>query len=331
MRFELTILGSGSALPTSNRNTTAQVLNVLERFFLIDCGEGTQHQLRKFKLSFNHINHILISHLHGDHFFGLFGLISTMSLVGRDKPLNIYGPPQLEHLLWTVLKPQFEKTPFPINFHPLHTDSECTIYEDKVMKITSFPLKHSVPVWGFLFEEKERLRKINSDKISEYNISIPEINDIKAGGSIVRENQIISNEALTFDPLPPRSYAFMTDTLLSRRHMELVKNTDLIYHEATFLKEDLALARKTLHTTAQQAGTFAREAQIKHLLIGHFSTRYKSDALFEEECRKEFQYATAAQDGDKIIWPDNKRTAFLVIRGVETFELAINNENAESR
>ncbi len=324
MRFELTILGSGSALPTSNRNTTAQVLNVLERFFLIDCGEGTQHQLRKFKVSFNQINHILISHLHGDHFFGIFGLISTMALVGRDRPLNIYGPPELEHLLHTVLKPQFETPPFPINFHSLTQNSTSIIFEDKVLTVTAFPLKHSLPVWGFLFKEKDRLRKINPDKISEYNITIPEINSVKEGGHIKREKQIIANDELTHDPLPPRSYAFMTDTLFTKRHLKLLKKTDLVYHESTFLHEDLTLARKTTHATARQAGIFAREAQVKHLFLGHFSTRYKNNAMFEAECQEEFKFSTAALDGDKIIWPDNKQKAFQLMRGNERLDLQVN-------
>lgn len=325
MRFELTILGSGSALPTSDRNTTAQVLNVLERFFLIDCGEGTQHQLRKNKLSFNQFNHILISHLHGDHFFGIFGLISTMALVGRDRPLNIYGPPRLEHLLETILKPQFEKPPFPIHFHPLKEENPEVIFEDKVVTVTSFSLRHSVPVWGFLFREKMRPRKIIADKIEEYNITIPEINKIKEGAHLERNSKLISNDELTKDPLPPRSYAFMTDTLFSRQHMELISNVDIVYHEATFLHQDKALARTTMHTTARQAGVFAREANLKHLLIGHFSTRYKTDTLFEEECRKEFSHSTAARDGDLISWPDNHNAGFKLSRDNSEYDLPQNS------
>jgi ribonuclease Z len=311
MRFELTILGSGSALPTSNRNTTAQVLNVLERFFLIDCGEGTQHQLRKYKISFNQIGHILISHLHGDHFFGLFGLISTMSLIGRDRPLHIYGPADLQDVLSTVLRPQFEKPPFPLIFHELMEDKPSVVFEDKVITVTSFPLKHSVDVWGFKFEEKPRQRKIIGEKIDQFNISIPEINGIKDGENLERDGIIIPNKDLTTDPLEPRSYAFMTDTLLTRRYLELFKGVQLLYHEATFLHEDLGLARKTLHTTAKQAALLAEQAEVQKLLLGHFSTRYKSDSLFLEEAQEAFSETYLACDGDKIIWPDHKNNHFI--------------------
>lgn len=310
MRFELTILGSGSALPTSNRNTTAQVLNVLERFFLIDCGEGTQQQLRKYKISFNQIGHILISHLHGDHFFGLFGLISTMSLVGRDRPLHIYGPPYLQNVLSSVLKPQIEKPPFPLIFHELVEGKASVVFDDKVVTVTSFPLKHSVPVWGFKFEEKKRQRNIISEKIAQFNISIPEINRIKEGETLERDGTIIPNEELTTDPLLPRSYVFMTDTLLTRKYIDLFKSAQLLYHEATFLHEDLGLARKTLHTTAKQAAMLAEQAEVQKLFLGHFSTRYKSESLFLEEARESFSNSYLANDGDKIIWPDNKNDRF---------------------
>ncbi len=321
MRFELTILGSGSALPTSNRNTTAQALNVLERFFLIDCGEGTQHQLRKNKISFNHINHILISHLHGDHFFGLFGLISTMALVGRDRPLNIYGPPQLEELLHTVLKPQFEKPPFPLNFKPFLTNEPNIIFEDKVMKVHSFGLRHSMPVWGFKFEEKPRPRKILANKIKEYEISIPEIIQVKAGENISRNGKTIPNKEITTDPLPPRNYVFMTDTLFSRKHLSFIENADILYHEATFLHDDLKLARKTLHTTTKQAAQFAKEAHVKRLFIGHFSTRYTDDKYFEAEAKQVFDKTMSACDGDIIRWPDNNRQFFLMERNKKSHNL----------
>ncbi len=321
MRFELTILGSGSALPTSDRNTTAQALNVLERFFLIDCGEGTQHQLRKNKVSFNHINHIMISHLHGDHFFGLFGLISTMALVGRERALNIYGPPELENLLHTILKPQFEKPPFPLNFKPLKTDDPEVIFEDKVMKVYSFGLRHSVPVWGFKFEEKPRPRKMRADKIKEYEISIPEIIQVKDGDNILRNGKTIPNKELTTDPLPPRSYVFMTDTLLTRKHIPIINNVDLLYHEATFLEEDLKLARKTMHATAKQAAQLAIDASVKYLFIGHFSTRYHGVDRFELEAKQVFNKTLNACDGDVIRWPDNNHECFLLLRNQESRKL----------
>ncbi|MDA3866612.1 MAG: ribonuclease Z [Salinivirgaceae bacterium] len=304
MRFELTILGSGSALPTTNRNTTAQVLNVLERFFLIDCGEATQLQLRKYGFAINRINHILISHLHGDHFFGLFGLISSMALLGRTNVLHIYSPPGLEGILNTVLNPQFEKTPFPIQFHSLADDDPTVIFEDKVVTIHAFPLRHSVSVYGFFFQEKKRLQNIRSEKITQYKISIPEILAIKEGADLVRENETVPNSVLTIDPLPPRSYAFVTDTIITRKHTELIKNADLLYHEATFLHADKALARKTMHTTAKQAAEFARELMVGKLILGHFSSRYKSDALFLEEANNIFQNSIIGTDGLKITVPE---------------------------
>lgn len=302
MRFELTILGSGSALPTSNRNTTAQVLNVLERFFLIDCGEGTQMQLRKHKFAFNHIDHICISHLHGDHFFGLFGLLSSMAMLDRKRPLNIYAPSKLEEYLKILVIPSFDEYTFPINFHPLAPEVS-QIYEDSVLTVTAFPLRHTVPVWGFLFKEKMRLRKIIPEAISMYNISIPEIHRIKQGENLVRNNVLINNLKLTHDALPPRSYAFMTDTLISRRHSELVRKVDVLYHEATFLHQDLTLARKTMHTTARQAAEFANDVEAGKLILGHFSSRYKSDSVFLNESLNYFQSTIIATDGLNISWP----------------------------
>ncbi|MFO7863459.1 MAG: ribonuclease Z [Salinivirgaceae bacterium] len=304
MRFELTILGSGSALPTTNRNTTAQVLNVLERFFLIDCGEATQLQLRKHSFAINRINHIFISHLHGDHFFGLFGLISSMALLGRTNTIHIYSPPGLEHVLNTVLNPQFEKTPFPIQFHALSENEPTVIFEDKVVTVHAFPLVHSVSVYGFFFREKPRLRNIRSEKIAQYQISIPEILAIKEGGDLVRETETIPNAALTTDPLPPRSYAFVTDTIITRKHMELIKNADILYHEATFLHSDKALARKTMHTTAKQAAEFANELQVGKLILGHFSSRYKSDKLFLDEACNIFQNSIMGVDGLRTTVPE---------------------------
>lgn len=301
MRFELTILGSGSALPTSNRNTTAQVLNVLERFFLIDCGEGTQLQLRKHKFAFNHIDHICISHLHGDHFFGIFGLISSMALLDRRRALHIYAPTELQGFLNTILESQYKKTPFPIEFHELN-ENLSLIYEDNVLTVHAFPLRHSVPVWGFLFKEKPRLRKIDSSKIIEYNISIPEINNIKDGFDLIRADMVIPNKDLTFDPLSPRSYAFITDTLIMRQYNNLLANVDVLYHEATFLHRDIHLARKTMHTTALQAAQLARDLHAGKLILGHFSPRYKSDALFAKEALSVFANTEIATDGLKIVW-----------------------------
>jgi ribonuclease Z len=233
-----------------------------------------------------------------------------MSLVGREKPLHIYGPPDLEEVLFNVLKPQFEKPPFPLIFHKLEQNRSSVIFEDKVMSVTAFSLKHSVPVWGFKFEEKARPRKILAEKIEEYSISIPEINQIKEGHDLIRADKTISNYELTTAPLSPRSYVFMTDTLLSRKYLDLIKGVQLLYHEATFLHEDIGLARKTLHTTAQQAAKFASEANVQELVLGHFSTRYKSDDLFLQEAKHFFENSRLAFDGQHISWPNNNEEHF---------------------
>lgn len=302
MRFELTILGSGSALPTSNRNTTAQVLNVLERFFLIDCGEGTQMQLRKHKFAFNHIDHICISHLHGDHYFGLFGLLSSMAMLDRKRPLNIYAPLKLKEFLNIMVVPDFENYSFPINFHAL-SNEPLVIFDDNVLSVTAFPLRHTVPVWGFLFKEKPRPRKIKPEVISQYNISISEIHRIKHGENLLRDYHEIQNDELTTESLPPRSYAFVTDTLITRQHNHLLQNVDVLYHEATFLHNDLSLARQTMHATARQAAELANEINVGQLLLGHFSSRYKSDDEFLNEALSYFKNVIVATDGLKISWP----------------------------
>ena len=311
MRFELHILGSGSALPTSNRNTTAQALNVLERFFLLDCGEATQIQLRKHKLSFNKINYILISHLHGDHFFGLFGLLSSMALLGRKNKLTIFAPTQLKSIILSTLNIQNINTYFPIEFISLNYNSPEIIFQDKKLEVTSIPLKHSIPTCGFLFREKARQRKIKKELIHTYNLSIAEINKLKNGFDITRNNEIIPNEKLTFESLKPRSYAYFTDTVVSRKYIDLIKNVDVLYHESTYVETDKKLARQTAHSTALQVAKFAKDVNCSKLLLGHFSSRYTDDSIFELEAKTIFPNTTAINDGDKITWRNNETDEFL--------------------
>ncbi len=298
MPFELTILGSNSALPTSDRYPTAQVLNILGRFFLIDCGEGTQIQLRRNKIGFSKIKHIFISHLHGDHYYGLIGLISTLNLLGLKTDIHIYAPSEIK----TLLQPQlnFLKGDLSLNliFHPLNFKKPQQIFVDKRVEVLSFPLKHSISTCGFLFRELPKLANIKRETITEYKIPIAKIKEIKDGADfITSEGKIISNEKLTNQPLQPRSYAFCTDTAFHLPLIEVIKNVDLLYHEATFLESMRDFATKTMHSTTIDAANMAKLANAKKLLIGHFSARYNDIKLFENEARTIFENTEAVKEG----------------------------------
>ncbi|HON18487.1 MAG TPA: ribonuclease Z, partial [Salinivirgaceae bacterium] len=260
MNFRLTILGSGSALPTTLRNTTAHVLNVHERFFLIDCGEGCQLQMRKNNIPFNRIDSIFISHLHGDHYFGIFGFLSTLYLMGRIHPLHIYADPKIENILKTVLQYETIDWTFPIIIHPLNFEMPEVILNDRSLKVTSFPLRHSLPTCGFLFEEQPRDRKIDKSSHERLHFTVKEINTLKLGDDIERDGTIIKNRDVTIDPVAPRKYAFVTDTLMCSSLSEIIRDVDILYHEATYLHNELALARQTCHSTALQAAQLAKKA-----------------------------------------------------------------------
>lgn len=298
MNFYLTILGSSSALPTSNRFLTAQILNVNERFFLIDCGEGTQMQLRRCKIPFGKINHIFISHLHGDHVFGLPGLLSTFNLLGRIADLHIYAHKQLKQILNQFLGQFYTNLGFKLIYHTLDEEIPLLIYEDKTLEITSFPLKHRIPCSGFLFKEKKKMRNIRKDMIGLYNIPIKEIINIKNGADFISETgQVIPNEILTIEPPAAKSFAFVTDTEFIPQLAGLFKNVDLLYHESTFQNEDSELAKITGHSTSLEAARLAALANAKKLVIGHFSTRYKNYELFKEQAAVEFPNVFLAEDG----------------------------------
>ncbi len=301
MSFKITILGSSSALPTSERNTSAQVFNHDERFFLIDCGEGTQIQIRKFKLRLAKINHIFISHLHGDHIFGLPGLISSLDLLGRKKDLHIYAHPDLKNMLDNQFVFLKNDQHFNIIYHELTSAKKQVIYEDKKLTVTSFPLSHSIPVWGFLFKEKSRQRNIKKEYIKKYNIPVKNIVDIKNGKDyITADQQLIKNKELTIPPYKTRTYAYCSDTEYHPPIIPILKNVDLLYHESTFLKKDAALAKETRHSTTMQAASIAKEASAGKLVIGHFSTRYKQVKQFLEEARSYFPNTILAEDGKTI-------------------------------
>lgn len=287
MTFELTILGSSSALPTSTKFPTAQVLNVHERFFLIDCGEGTQVQLRKARISIGKINHIFISHLHGDHVFGLFGLLSSCSLLGRKNTLHIYGHSDLDKIINFYLERFSPENPFKIEIHHVVKRDIQLIYDDRVVNVFAFPLKHRVPTFGFLFREKERLRNVQKQAIERYHPSIQQIREIKEGKDLITsDGHLIPNEQLTIDPYRARSYAFCSDTAVYQRIIPWIKNADLLYHEATFLHRDKSLAKLTAHSTAVQAAKIASAAEVGKLLIGHFSSRYKNEEELLGEARE---------------------------------------------
>jgi len=298
MPFELTILGSNSALPTSDRYPTAQVLNVLGRFFLIDCGEGTQIQLRRNKIGFSKIKHIFISHLHGDHYYGLIGLISTLNLLGLKTDIHIYSPSELKSLLQPQI--DFIKGGMNVNlvFHPLNFKKPQQIFADKRVEVFSFPLKHSISTCGFLFREVQKPANIKREAVQEYNIPIAKIKEIKAGADFVTsEGEVISNDKLTSPSTKARSYAFCTDTALHLPIIDVIKDVDLLYHEATFLEAMRDFAIKTLHSTAIDAANMAKQAHAKKLLIGHFSARYNDIRLFEKEAQSVFENTEAAREG----------------------------------
>ena len=299
MSLKLTILGSNSALPKVNRFSTAQLLNVNERFFLIDCGEGTQIQLRKYKIKFTRINHIFISHLHGDHIYGLPGLISSFNLLGRKADLHIFAPEGFEDVLKNYLY-YFEKNiQFDIIFHNTQAKEKQVIFEDSQVKVYSFPLKHRVPTTGFLFEEQLQKRRLIKEKLELFDVPVRLREAIKNGEDFVQEDgTVIKNELLTTPPPQPHSYAFCSDTAYSPKTSEYVKNVDLLYHEATFADKMRPRAKETLHSTSSDAAKVAKQANAGKLLIGHFSSRYSDVSELENEARKIFPETYAVNDGD---------------------------------
>jgi len=294
----LTILGSSSALPTSERFPSAHVLNVHERLFLIDCGEGTQMQMRRNRVRFTRINHIFISHLHGDHIFGIYGLLSTFSLMGRSNPLNIYGPGSYSAMLRSHLADFDINLNFEINFTPVDGSDPRVILDDRHLTVTSFPLEHRVPAFGYLFSEKQGERKIIKECIGKYNIPLRSIPLIKKGSDFRDETgRVIKNEEITLPGSEPRSYAYCSDTRYFSRLPSFVRGADLLYHEATFDASLKDLALKTCHSTTHDAATVAREAGVKQLIIGHFSSRYKKTDSLVEEARSIFPLTCPAIDG----------------------------------
>jgi len=299
MPFEVTILGSSAAIPTSNRHPSAQLVNLLGRFFLIDCGEGTQMQLRKFSIKIQKINYICISHLHGDHYLGLVGLLSTMSLLSRKNELLIFAPKGLEDILNLHFKLSYSQLSFPLKVFSLQKSKMNKIFEDNVCELWSFPLKHKIPCWGFKLLEKKKQRTIIKSTIEKYNIPYSSIKSIKDGLDYVTEKgDVINNNLLTVDSHIPRAYAYCSDTQFSSSLVNYIKNVDVLYHEATFHSDLSKRAKSTFHSTAQEAGIVAKEANVKKLLLGHFSSRYKDLNILKQDAQTVFNNVELSIEGE---------------------------------
>ncbi|UCE93962.1 MAG: ribonuclease Z [Flavobacteriaceae bacterium] len=302
MSLRLTILGCHSATPRSLTYTSSQFLEMNNECCLIDCGEGTQRQLRKYKIKFSRIKNIFISHLHGDHFFGLIGLISTFSLLNRNSELNIFGPKGLKEIIQLQLKLSKSWIDFPLRFHELSSKESELILETDRIKVHTIPLKHRIYTNGFLFREQTQPRKLNMAAISKYKeIDICDYQNLKNGKDYKLENgTVIPNKELTSDPVKPLSYAYCSDTEYFEAIIPHIERVDLLYHEATFLEEHRHLAEKTKHSTAYQAAKIAKNALVKNLILGHYSSRYTSLDLFLEEAGKLFPNAQLAEAGKEI-------------------------------
>lgn len=296
--MNLTILGSHAATPKVSAHPTSQVLEMKGHLFLIDCGEGTQMQLRRYKIRFSRIKHIFISHLHGDHFFGLPGLISTFHLMGRETDMHIYGPKGIKEAILLLLKLGKSYTKFQIFFHELEQDVPELIMEDEKVTVETIPLIHRVYTNGFLFKEKPDDRKLNIDAAREANIDLSYYNKIKKGFDVInRDGVTIPNSQITFDPPPPKSYAYCSDTFVNPAVVEQIKNATVLYHESTFLEAHQHLCEKTKHSTAKEAATIARDAEVNYLILGHYSGRYGNLELFRKEASEVFQPVLLAEDG----------------------------------
>ena len=299
MMFSVTILGSGAAVPTSQRCPTAQALQVDDSIYLIDCAEGTQMQLRRYKIKFQQIKAVFISHLHGDHLFGLPGFLSSLSMLDRTEPLEIFGPPFMENWLSEHLK-YFTPPGFPLHFHTLTAKEPELIYEDKRMTVTCFPLNHRIPAWGYLFREKKKLLNIRKDMIDLYRIPLRDIPGIKSGADFdTGDGKLISNAQLTVPPVKPRSYAYCSDTVYMNDLSKTLMNVDLLYHEATYGNDEKSKSKETFHSTAEDAARVALDANVGKLVIGHFSSRYKDITPLLNEARSIFPNTEAAEDGNK--------------------------------
>lgn len=298
MRFEVQILGCGSSTPSLLRNPAAQIVNVQENYFLVDCGEGTQLQMRKYKIRMQRIHHVFISHLHGDHYLGLIGLIQSMHLLGRKNDLHIYSDSQLESLIDQHLKVSYSKLNFNLIFHSLNFDSPQVIFENKVVSVSTVILKHRIPCCGFIFKEKVKPKKINKEKTDSYAIPVHALSSIKSGMDYkLTSGEIIKNDEITFPSDKSYSYAYCSDTAFSKKIISEINGVDVLYHESTFTEEMKDRAKETFHSTATQAAQIALEANVDKLVLGHFSVRYKSLENFLKQSTEIFPNTILGEDG----------------------------------
>lgn len=305
MSFKITILGSSGAMPAYGRHPTSQLVEVQNRFFLVDCGEGAQMQLMRLQVNFHRINHIFISHLHGDHYLGLMGLIFTMHLQRRLNDLHIYSHRGLDEIITAHLRYSRSAPNFKIFFHHLEKGLKEVIFDDDVMTVETIPLSHKIRCSGFLFKEKAKPRRIDKTRLPE-GLLIQQVAGLKTGNDIRDESGAVlySNESLTFAPRKSRSYAYCSDTVFDEGLVDQIKNIDLLYHEATFMTEEELKAKDTKHSTAKQAATIAKLAAVDKLLLGHFSARYKDLTPILEEAKAIFANSDLAIEGEEFIIQD---------------------------
>jgi ribonuclease Z len=296
--FKVHILGCGSALPTLQHNASSQIVELREKLFMIDCGEGTQIQLRRSRIHFSKIIAVFISHLHGDHCFGLPGMISTFGMTGRTAPLHIYAPAAFEPILDQTLSFFCQGLEFKVVFHAVDTMQNKVVYEDRSLTVETIPLQHRIDCCGYLFREKPILPHIRRDMIDFYKIPISQINNIKAGADwVTPEGEVIANSRLTTPAEPARSYAYCSDTRYIKTLHELVKGVSTLYHESTYSAEDAERARLYWHSTSQDAAKVARDASVGKLLLGHFSARYNNESQLLEEAKEIFPNSYLTREG----------------------------------
>lgn len=296
--MELTILGCYAATPRSFTNPTSQVLTINNHIFLIDCGEGTQVELRRNKIKFSKIKHIFISHLHGDHCYGLIGLISTFHLLKRETELHIYGPKAIKEIILIQLKHSNSWTSYPLYFHELEGKEPEVVFEDEKVIVETIPLKHRIYTNGFYFKEKPGLRKLLINKATEFNIDVSLYQSLKNGKDVEsNDGEMIKNELVTAPPDDPKSYAYCSDTMHYPQIISQIKDASVLYHESTFLEENADLAIPTKHSTAKQAASIAKDANVEKLILGHYSTRYNNIQIFKDEAATVFENVELAEDG----------------------------------
>ena len=299
--FNINILGCGSALPTTRHLATSQIVDLRDKLYMIDCGEGTQVQMRRMRVRFGRLAHIFVSHLHGDHCFGLPGLISTLGMLGRTGELVVHGPKEVETYLRPVMDLFCRGMEFEVRFNPVDTRSHSLVMEDRSLSVYSIPLKHRIPTCGYLFAEKPKEAHIIREMTDFYQVPVRCMKDIKQGQDYVTpEGEVVPNSRLTRPAAPPKRYAFCSDTAYNRSIIPIIEGADLLYHEATFAECDLARAKETFHSTARQAAEIARDAHVKRLVIGHYSARYEDLSELHREAEAVFPGTILGNEGTVI-------------------------------